>query len=52
MAKLLSDCTPAIFFVLLGLAACIVLGKSAPSVQRVHVRQATSAAVTSAEKCQ
>ena len=44
MAKIFSDCTPAIFFVLLGLAACIMLATSAPTVQRVHVRQATTTA--------
>ena len=45
MAKLFSDCTSAILFVLLGLAACITLATSAPTAQRVHVRQATSTAV-------
>ena len=45
MARLLSDCTSAIFFVLLGLAACIMLATSAPSVQRVHVREATTIAI-------
>ena len=45
MARLFSDCTSAILFVLLGLAACITLATSAPTVQRVHVRQATSTAV-------
>ena len=45
MARLFSDCTSAILFVLLGLAACIMLATSAPTVQRVHVRQATSTAV-------
>ena len=45
MAKIFSDCTSTVFFVLLGLAACIMLATSAPSVQRVHVRQATSAAI-------
>ena len=45
MAKIFSDCTPALLFVLLGLAACIVLATSALSVQRVHVREAASAAI-------
>ena len=45
MARDFSDYTSIIFFVLLGLAACIMLATSAPSVQRVHVRQATSDAV-------
>ena len=41
MAKLFSGCTPAIFFVLLALAACI-MPTSAPTLQTVYVRQATS----------
>ena len=45
MARLFSDCTSAILFVLLGLAASIMLATSAPTVQRVHVRQATSTKV-------
>ena len=42
MARLFSDCTSAILFMLLGLAACITLATSAPTAHRVHVRQATS----------
>ena len=42
MARLYGAC---ISIVLLGLAACIMLARSAPTVQRVHVHQATSAAV-------
>ena len=42
MARLFSDCTSAILFMLLGLAACITLAISAPTAHRVHVRQATS----------
>ena len=44
MARLLNDCTPALLFVLLGLAAYIMPATSAPSVQRVHVREATAIA--------
>ena len=42
MARLFSDCTSAILFMLLGLAACITLATSAPTAHMVHVRQATS----------
>ena len=42
MARLFSDSTSAILFMLLGLAACITLATSAPTAHRVHVRQATS----------
>ena len=42
MAKLFSDCTSAILFVLLGLAASIMLATSTPTAQRVYVRQATT----------
>ena len=44
MARLFSD-SSATFFVLLGLAACIMLATSAPTVQRVHVREATTIAI-------
>ena len=44
MARLLSDYTSALHFVLLGLAACIMLATSAPTVQRIHVREATAIA--------
>ena len=43
MAKLFSGCTPVIFFVLLALAAYI-MPTSAPTLQTVYVRQATSTA--------
>ena len=36
MARLLSDCTSAILFVLLGLAASIMLVTSAPTAQSVQ----------------
>ena len=42
MARLFSDSTSAILFMLLGLAACITLATSAPTAHKVHVRQATS----------
>ena len=42
MARLFSDRTSAILFMLLGLAACITLATSAPTAHRVHVCQATS----------
>ena len=45
MARLYGACVSTIFFVLLGLAACIMMATSAPNVQTMHVRQATSAAV-------
>ena len=45
MARLFSDCTSAILFVLLGLAVCMMLATSAPTVQGVQVREATTTAV-------
>ena len=45
MARLFSDCTSAILFVLLGLAACIMLATSACTVQGVQVREATTTEV-------
>ena len=45
MARLLSDCTSAIFFLLLGLAACIMLATSAPTLQRIHLRETTTIAI-------
>ena len=45
MARCISDCTSVIFFVLVGLAACVMLATSAPTAQRVHVRQATTSVV-------
>ena len=45
MARLFNDCASAILFVLLGLAACIMLAASAPTAQRVHVRQATTSVI-------
>ena len=42
MARLFSHCTSAILFVLLGLAASIMLATSTPTAQRVYVRQATT----------
>ena len=45
MARCISDCTSVIFFVLVGLAACVMLAKTAPTAQRVHVRRATTSAV-------
>ena len=42
MARLFSDSTSAILFMLLGLAACITLATSALTAHRLHVRQATS----------
>ena len=45
MAKLFSYYTSAILFMLLGLAACITLATSAPTAQRVHVRQTTTSVI-------
>ena len=45
MARVFSDCTSAILFVLLGLAVSIMLATSAPTAQRVHVRQATTSVI-------
>ena len=45
MARCFSDCTSALLFVLLGLAACIMLATSACTVQGVQVREATTTEV-------
>ena len=45
MSRLFSNCTSAIMFVLLGLAACITLATTAPTAQSVQVRQATASVI-------
>ena len=45
MARRFSDCNSGILFELLGLAAYVMLATSAPTVQGVQVREATTTAV-------